>query len=69
MILKCKKCSLNEHCICIPDADECHIRKESYNKAIEDVIKLVDDDLTSDTGMDMYVERNLLCDKLEKLIN
>lgn len=36
MIVKCKKCSMNENCICIPSADECHIRKEAYNKAIQD---------------------------------
>lgn len=60
---------MNENCICIPSADECYIRKESYNKAIEDVIKLVDDDLTSEIGMDMYVDRDLLCEKLEKLIS
>ena len=23
MLLKCKKCSMNNECICIPDADEC----------------------------------------------
>ena len=40
---------------------------DGYNKAIDDVIKLVDDDLTFDIGMDMYVERDLLCEKLEKL--
>ena len=60
---------MNENCICIPSADECYIRKESYNKAIEDVIKLVDDDLTSEIGMDMYVDRDLLCEKLKKLIS
>lgn len=40
---------------------------KGYNDAIDDVIKLVDDDLTFDIGMDMYVERDLLCEKLEKL--
>lgn len=29
-------CPTNEGCICIPDADECFIRKQSYEKAIDD---------------------------------
>ena len=28
---------MNENCICITNSDECDIRKESYNKAIEDI--------------------------------
>ena len=39
MKIECRKCSMNENCICIPSADECHIRKESYNRAIDDVMK------------------------------
>ena len=39
MTVECRKCSMNEKCICIPGADECGIRKESYNKAIDDVMK------------------------------
>lgn len=38
-----------------------------YNNAIENVIKLIDDDLTSEIGMDMYVDRDLLCERLEQL--
>lgn len=38
MIVKCKNCSMNENCICIPSADECYIRKEAYNKAIDDLL-------------------------------
>lgn len=36
MTVECRKCSMNENCICIPSADECFVRKESYNKAIDD---------------------------------
>ena len=36
LTVKCRKCSMNENCICIPSADECFIRKESYNKAINE---------------------------------
>lgn len=39
MTVECRKCSMNEKCICIPGADECGIRKESYNKAIDDVMR------------------------------
>lgn len=39
MTVKCKKCSMNEQCICIPSSDECFVRIHSYNKAIEDFVK------------------------------
>lgn len=38
MTIKCKKCSMHEQCICDASADECIIRKQSYNKAIDDII-------------------------------
>lgn len=38
MTIKCKKCSMHEQCICDASADECNIRKQSYNKAIDDII-------------------------------
>lgn len=41
MMIKCKKCSMNNECICIPDSDECLIRTESYNKAIDDFAALL----------------------------
>lgn len=31
-----KNCSMHEQCICEASADECEIRKQSYNKAIDD---------------------------------
>lgn len=47
MMIKCKKCSMNNECICIPDSDECVIRTESYNKgydkAIDDFVKFASD--------------------------
>ena len=27
---------MNEKCNCIPDSDECFIRKDAYNKAVEE---------------------------------
>lgn len=38
MTIECKKCSMHEQCICDASADECLIRKQSYNKAIDDII-------------------------------
>lgn len=43
MMIKCKKCSMNNKCICIPDSDECLIRIESYDKAIDDFVKFASD--------------------------
>ena len=39
MTIECKKCSMHEQCICDASADECLIRKQSYNKAIEDMVR------------------------------
>ena len=41
MIVKCKNCSMNEYCICIPSADECLVRKESYEQAIDDFVTVI----------------------------
>ena len=38
MTIECKNCSMHEQCICEASADECEIRKQSYNKAIDDLI-------------------------------
>lgn len=35
MMIECKSCSMHEQCICEVSADECEIRKQSYNKAID----------------------------------
>lgn len=43
MTVGCRNCSMNEDCICIPNFDECDIRKESYNKAIGDFVKLINE--------------------------
>ena len=42
MTIECKSCSMHEQCICETSADECEIRKQSYNKAIDDFIEAVD---------------------------
>lgn len=36
MTIECKNCSMHEECICEASADECKIRKQSYNKAVDD---------------------------------
>ena len=36
MTIECKNCSMHEQCICEVSADECEIRKQSYNKAVDD---------------------------------
>lgn len=36
MTIECKSCSMHEQCICEASADECEIRKQSYNKAVDD---------------------------------
>ena len=36
MTIGCKNCSMHEECICEASADECEIRKQSYNKAVDD---------------------------------
>ena len=33
MTIGCRKCSMNENCICIPSSDECFIRKQSYMRS------------------------------------
>lgn len=38
MTIECKKCSMHEQCICETSADECAVRKQSYNQAIDDVM-------------------------------
>lgn len=38
MILECKKCPMNNGCICHASSDECVIRKESYNMALSDFV-------------------------------
>lgn len=54
MTVECRKCSMNENCICIPSADECLIRKESYNKAIDDFRKKICEKYTEDERKGNY---------------
>ena len=41
MTIECKNCSMHEQCICEASADECEIRKQSYNKAVDDFYKKI----------------------------
>ena len=41
MTIECKNCSMHEQCICEASADECEIRKQSYNKALDDFVHKV----------------------------
>lgn len=42
-------------------------RLQGYNKAIEDIMRYIDDDLTIEIGMDAYVERDKVCEHLEQM--
>lgn len=56
MTIECKNCSMHEQCICEASADECEIRKQSYNKAIDDFIYAVDrEDRKEPLILDMFV--------------
>ena len=56
MTIKCKNCSMHEQCICEASADECEIRKQSYNKAIDDFIEAVDrEDRKEPLILDMFI--------------
>ena len=47
MTVECNKCSMKEECICIPSSDECDIRKQSYNTAINDFAERLKEKSTS----------------------
>lgn len=53
---------MNEKCICIPSSDECYIRKESYNKAIENVKNLITERLKKDCNMESCDECEECCE-------
>ena len=56
MTIECKNCSMHEQCICEASADECEIRKQSYNKAIDDFIEAVDrEDRKEPLILDMFI--------------
>lgn len=66
MTLKCKKCSMHEECICDTSADECEIRKQSYNKALEDFKEVIDEeDREEPLVLDMFAIEEI-ADKLKK---
>lgn len=67
MIVKCKKCSMNENCICIPDADECYIRKEAYNKAIDDFRNKICEKYTAEERKENY--KQYCCNIKQELVD
>ena len=67
MTVECKKCSLNENCICIPSADECVIRKESYNKAIDDFRKKICEKYTEEERKENY--KQYCCNIKQELVD
>ncbi len=66
MTLKCKKYSMHEECICDTSVDECEIRKQSYNKALEDFKEAIDEeDREEPLVLDMFAIEEI-ADKLKK---
>lgn len=57
MIMKCKKCHMNDDCGCEPSFDECDIRLQSYNKAINDFRKAVNKRLHSAFSDDLEIQK------------
>lgn len=38
MIMQCKRCPMKDQCICNPTSDECSVRIQSYNKALDNYV-------------------------------
>lgn len=61
MAVKCSKCSMKEECICIPSSDECFIRKQSYNTAINDFAEKANKEIhmcfSDDLGIQKHIDR------------
>lgn len=57
MLMKCKTCTMNEQCICIPDSDECAIRTDAYNKGIEDFIENLTLPILTEEQLESIVEQ------------
>lgn len=57
---------MNEQCICIPSADECFVRKQSYNKAIEDFKKALKQEYMpcKETDVEIYKK---VCNRIDKI--
>lgn len=51
MTEQCKKCSMKDLCICIPSTDECHVRKQSFNKAIDEIVNRFKDWMLENVGL------------------
>ena len=47
MTIKYVNCSMHNECICEPSSDECIVRKEAYNRTIQDVIVILDNNKLS----------------------
>lgn len=56
---KCEECPMNKQCIYIQDTDECFAKIQSYQKAIDDFVEVVEisiiDIFVSDNKHDMAV--------------
>lgn len=69
MTIECKSCSMHEQCICETSADECEIRKQSYNKAIDDFIEVIDkEDRKEPLILDMLVVEEI-AERLKREFN
>lgn len=67
-VLPCGKCEDMMDCdLCLFQKEAKELYQQIRADAIDEIIKLVDDDLTCDIGMDLFVNRDLLCERLEKL--
>ena len=57
MLLVCKKCCFHDDCICDYASDECDIRIQSYNKAIDNFVKQITLPITSEEEIGKIVEK------------
>lgn len=54
---KCSKCPMSDLCICEPSFDECTIRLETYNRAIDDFVEHVSLPLTTEEQIANIIEQ------------
>lgn len=57
MTLKCRSCPMSDLCICVPDSDECTIRLESYNRAIDDFVEHLTLPLTTEAQVTEIIDQ------------
>ena len=62
---------MNERCICIPSADECHIRKEAYDKAIDEFVEEIENEYDNDAcpNVSDYLDYQISLRDLFKIAN